>query len=59
MMWQQLKETTMDPQSRTLKLITIEDMERAIETFDICMGNKAAARREFVESNANRVEFDL
>ena len=59
MMWQQLKETTMDPQSRTLKLITIEDMERAIETFDICMGNKASARREFVESNANRVEFDL
>ena len=57
MNFEQLKETTMDPLTRTLKRITLDDAEKAANIFDICMGKRADLRREFIEANAYRVNL--
>ncbi len=48
----QLKETTMDPKHRTLRRITVDDMEAAERVFEILMGNDVAPRKEFIVDNA-------
>ncbi len=56
---EQLWDTTMNPKTRILKKISIEDAVEADETFSILMGDAVAPRRKFIEENAKYAEVDL
>lgn len=55
----QLWETTMDPDSRTLKRVTIESAAEADRVFSMLMGDEVAPRREFIESHAKYAKLDV
>lgn len=55
---EQLWETTMDPQRRTLRQVTIENGLEADHVFSMLMGDEVAPRREFIEANAKYANID-
>jgi DNA gyrase subunit B len=56
---EQLWETTMNPETRVLRRVTIEDALEASETFEMLMGTEVPPRREFIEDNAHMAQLDI
>jgi DNA gyrase subunit B len=54
----QLAETTMDPRSRTLRRITIDDADEATRIFELLMGSEVAPRKEFIVQGAYEVDVE-
>jgi DNA gyrase subunit B len=56
---EQLWETTMDPERRTLKLVTLDNAAEADRVFSMLMGDEVPPRREFIEANAKYAKIDV
>ncbi len=56
---EQLWETTMNPETRTLKQVTIEDASEADHVFDLLMGEAVGPRRQFIEQYAHLGNLDV
>lgn len=56
---EQLWETTMNPDTRTLKQVSIESAAEADRVFSMLMGDEVAPRREFIESHAKYAKLDI
>lgn len=56
---EELWETTMNPEARILKQVTIEDGQMADKVFDILMGTDVTNRKSFIQSNARMANLDI
>ena len=56
---EQLWETTMNPETRVLLRVTIDDVLESNETFETLMGPEVPPRREFIEDNAHLAQIDI
>lgn len=55
----EMEETVMNPETRTLKQITMEDAEEVAKTFMSLMGESVTPRKKFIEENAWRANIDV
>jgi len=55
----QLWETTMNPENRTLKKVTVENAQEADEVFSMLMGSEVAPRKKFLQTNAQKADLDI
>ena len=58
MMPEQLWETTMDPSKRILKKVKVIDLIKADRIFNILMGDKVFARKEFIQIHADKMKME-
>ncbi len=56
---EQLWDTTMNPKSRIIKKVTIDDAEKADRCFDVLMGNSVPPRKKFIQTRAQLAELDI
>ncbi len=56
---EQLWETTMNPKTRLLKKVSIEDAERADQVFTMLMGNEVPPRKKFIQTHAKMATLDI
>lgn len=56
---EELWETTMDPQKRKLKKVTIEDAAKADEIFSMLMGDEVGPRKKFIQTHAKQANVDI
>src|SRR5690606_12595450 len=56
---EQLWDTTMNPEKRTLRQVTIENAAECDRVFSMLMGDEVAPRREFIEKNARYAKIDI
>jgi DNA gyrase subunit B len=56
MMPSQLWDTTMNPDTRTLKIVSVEDAAAADRMFTVLMGDNVIPRKDFITSNAARLK---
>ena len=56
---EQLWQTTMNPETRTLKQVTLESAAEADRIFSMLMGDDVPPRREFIEANARYANIDV
>jgi len=56
---EQLWETTLDPERRVMKRVSIDDGKMASEVTEMLMGNEVGPRREFIHDNAKEAELDI
>ena len=59
MNFEELRDTTMNPENRMLKRVSIEDAENADKTFDTLMGSEVAPRKAFIQENATYATLDV
>lgn len=59
MMPEQLWNTTMNPETRTLKQVKVNDASEADHIFDLLMGEAVQPRKEFIEKNADKADLDI
>ena len=56
---EQLWETTMNPENRTILQVSVEDAAEADRTFDMLMGSSVPPRRRFIQTHANQAKLDI
>lgn len=55
----EMAETVMNPETRTLKLVTMDDAETASVMFNNLMGDDISKRKDFIEENAWKANIDI